>query len=350
MSPGMWCRACIALLAVWPWPGLLRADDDDPPEAPRIPKVGCPESDFYNAIGTGVRLTAVASPTEVTTRDWIEYKLTIVNLVNAGDIEKPSLKSLADFRYFQIDESPELDPKIDSAVKDRRVFRYRLRPASENVTLIPEVPFYYFDPKRVVADDRPRDRFPKTFSNAIAIKVTAPVQHEETETTPLTVPPFATELASRERLLSDSSQRWSGWVWPVALVVPPILVVAWVCVWLRLNPDSARLAQLRRHRAVRIALSALSAVRRHPGDDPAGSITRAWLTYLHERFDLPSFARTPREVAAHLCHLNVPAERIEAATAFGRACDAARFSPAQAVATELAAETERLIAMMEEPA
>jgi hypothetical protein len=335
---------------MWLWPDSSLADDDIPPETPRIPKVGCPESDFYNAIGTGVRLAAVASPTEVTTKDWIEYKLTIVNLVNAGEVEKPSLKSLADFKHFQIDESTELDLKFDAAVKDRRMFRYRLRPASEKVALIPEVAYYYFDPKRVVAEDRPRDRFPKTFSNAIAIKVTAPVQHEETETTPLMVPTFATELGSRERLLRDSSQRWPEWVWPVALVVPPLIVVAWVWVWLRVYPDSARQAQLRRHRAVRVALSALSAVRRHPGNDPAGAITRSWLTYLHERFDLPSFARTPREVVEYLRTLGMPAERIEAAATFGRACDAARFSPAHAVVTELIGEAERLIGIMEESA
>jgi hypothetical protein len=247
-------------------------------------------------------------------------------------------------------EAAELDPKPDPAQKDRRVFTYQLRPSSVDVKLIPEVRFLYFDPRRRVPEDRPLDRFPTVFSNAIAIQVRAPAQPPAESTIPLEVPSYLAEFSTGDRVFSAPKPCCPPWVWLLALVMPPLLAIAWVLVWLQLYPDAARLVQLRRHRAVRHALATLAAVRRRPGDDPAGKIADALIGYLHQRFDLPLFARTPREVAEHLRTQQMPPEHIDVAAAFLRAGDAARFSPAHSSAAELAEETARLIVRLEERA
>jgi hypothetical protein len=312
----------------------------DEPDEVRVPVVARPERDFYNAIGTGVTLKAVASPTQLTTADWTTFTLTIDKLDNAPDVEKPSLHALAEFQEFQVVETPDLDPPLDPATPGRRVFVYRLRPASESVALIPEIPFAYFDPKRVAAPDRPRDRFPKTFSNAIPIRVTWPVQ-PPAAVVPLEVPTFAAELAPA----SESPLSIPSWAWPVGLAAPPMLALGWVALWRRLYPDAARLARLKRIRAVRAALKAFAAARGR--DDPPAAVADAFLGYLRERFGLSPFARTPAEVADALRAAACAPGDAEAVASFLRACDAARFAPAHAADDELADEAERLVVSLE---
>jgi hypothetical protein len=306
----------------------------------RVPVVGRPERDFYNAIGTGVTLRPEASPTQLTTADWITFTLTIDKLDNAPDVEKPSLHTLTDFQPFQVVETADLDPSLDPATPGRRVFVYRLRPASESVALIPEVPFAYFDPKRVAAPDRPRDRFPKTFSSAIPIRLIRPVQ-PPAAIVPLDVPAFATKLAP----VSESPISIPSWVWPVGLAAPPLLALGWVVLWRRLYPDAARLVRLKRIRAVRAALKAFATARGR--DDPPAAVADAFLGYLRERFGLSPFARTPAEVADALRAAACAPGHAEQVASFLRACDAARFAPAHAADDELADEAERLVVALE---
>ena len=236
-------------------------DDDDAPDVHRIPKVGQPASEFYNAAGSGVTLRLEATPTQLTTREWLTLKLTVGNLFNAPDIEKPSLKKLPDFATFQIEEGAELDSKIDPRVLDHRVFIYKLRPSSENVKLVPAIAFYYYDPKIRVPAERPQLAFPKKYTNAIPIEVNSAGTDDQPPPTPLDVPDFATNLASGDALTVNHA-RSLNWLWQLVLIAPPLVAIGWVLAWRRLYPDSARLAQIRRNKAVRHALSRLAVVKR----------------------------------------------------------------------------------------
>ncbi len=324
----------------------LFAQDDAPPERQGIPVVGRPASDFYNAAGDRVKLTASAAPAEVPLNEWTTFTLTITNLLNAADIEKPSLKALPEFDVFQVDEAKEFDPPYDPARRAQRVFVYKLRPNSRAIESIPEFAFHYYDPKRIVLPNRPQDRFPKALSNAVPIHVTPPVAPPPVAATPLEIPAFALSLAVDDGSCA-ASPSIPNWVWALTLALPPFLAVGWVLWWKALYPDAAKLLQLKRHRAVRHALVALS--RLGKGDDnSAQAIAAAMNRYLHERFDVPVYARTPPEIAAHLQSVGCSTERIEQATTFFRDCDAARFGPRLDTSAEMIAAAQRLIVALEE--
>jgi hypothetical protein len=275
-------------------------------------------------------------------------RLTISNLLNAPEVEKPSLKKLPDFAKFQIDETPELDPKIDPRRPNQRVFVYKLRPSSENVTLIPEVPFYYFDPKIRVPAERPQLAFPKRFSNSIPIRVHAPAATTNPSVqVPVEVPKFAMSLASGDALRAEP-ETLPAWLWQSALVVPPLVAIGWVFAWRALYPDAARLARMKRNRAVRRALNALAAVKGGQAADSADRVVRIVIAYLHERFDLPYEARTQREIAEFLRKIKAPPERVEQASDLFQACDAARFGPAPVVDAKLAEAAGQLVVSLEE--
>ena len=326
-----------------------RAFSDDPDEL-RIPKTGQPTSDFYNAAGTGIRLTAEAIPPELNRGEWLTFKLTITNLVNAPQVEKPSLKALPAFSPFQIKEGSELDSKMDPAVRDRRIFIYELRPDVETVTLIPEIAFYYFDPRRMVAPNRPQDRFPKTFSNAVAIRIRAPSAPTAGTPIPLDVPDFAARISTGNETLTSPSTNPPVWIWLIALVVPPVLAVGWVVAWRRYFPGAAKLVLLKRNRAVRHALQAIARAMKLPTVEAANLVSATVLDYLRERFELPPGAFTPVEIAAHLRSTRCPAERIEEVQSFFRNCDDCRFAPMQRPSDGIALDAERLVIALEESA
>jgi hypothetical protein len=323
----------------------LNAQDDDAfPDQRQIPVVGRPTSDFYNAAGNGVKLKSEASPTKLSTNNWLTLTLTVTGLLNARDVEKPSLAETNEFSRFQVDDSKTLDPPFDPGQSDRRVFKYKLRPLSISLTLIPEIVFHYYDPKRVPLPDRPQDKFPKALSNAVSIVVTRPV--EPPTTTPLVIPGFAEHLAS-SNVLSAGQSSIPAWMWFAALVAPPMLALGWAMAWRHLYPDVDKLRILKQNRAVRLALASLNAIK-NSDEQSAVQTAEIMSRYLHERFDLPLSARMPIEIAGHLQTLGLSAERVALAAVFFRDCDAVRFAPGHAVAEEIPHEAERLIIAMEE--
>jgi len=333
------------------WGAFALADDEEESggkaRALRIPKVGQPSSDFYNAAGSGVKIQADAEPRELSTNDRLTFKLTITNLLNPAEVEKPSLKKLPDFAGYQVDESPELDPKIDPRRRGQRVFVYKLRPSSEKQTFIPAVTFYYYDPALRVPPERPQLAFPLRRTSAIEIRVHAPSVTNPGVQIPVDVPQFALSLASGNALSPERSEL-PGWLWRLALVAPPFLAIGWLFAWRALYPDAARLARMKRNRAVRHALNALANVKRANAVESAGMISQIVIAYLRERFDLPLEARTQREIAEYLERIDIAPEHVEQASQLFRACDAARFGPAPVVATDLADAAERLVVALEE--
>ncbi len=342
------CWLFVVLMAMVAGANPPIAGNDKPAEI-EIPKAGQPTSDFYNAAGMDVKLAASAVPSELKRDEWLTLTLTISNLLNPDQVRKPSLKALPAFGPFNIEEGAELDPKPDPASRDRRVFVYRLRPASENVSAIPEIAFWYFDPRLKVAPHRPQDRFRKVYSNAVTIRVRPP-DKITTATTPLDVPDFALNLATRDKIMAAPSGNPPVWVWLAALAAPPVFAVGWVIVWRRCFPGSAKLVLLKRNRAVRHALAAIARAQKLHPVEAADVLSATMLDYLRERFELPPGAFTPNEIAAHLRATGCPADRIARVQAFFRDCDDCRFAPGHLPAGRIAIDAEQLIIALEEPA
>jgi len=300
-----------------------------------IPAVGQP-SPFYGAAGKGVKVEATAEPTVLTLDDTITFTLRVRNLENAADVRRPDLGELDDFRDFQVED----DPTPEAEPPGTRVFRYRLRPRAASVTAIPAVVFPYYDPSLPQPPDRPDFPFRKARTEPIPVRIEKKAPRP-LEVVPLDVPAFAAAPAV------DSSPAVPGWVWWLAVVVPPAAAVGGCVVWAIVNPAGARLARRRRSRAARAALRNLHALGRHPPADPA-AVVAAVATYLAERHDLPGLFRTPDDLARRLREAGADAATVAECEAFVREADAARFAPSPEVTGEaLIADAERLIRRQE---
>jgi hypothetical protein len=143
--------------------------------------------------------------------------------------------------------------------------------------------------------------------------------------------------------------RWWPWSSSTKLVaflfavcMPPLLCEFWYVWWRWRRPSAAKLAALRRSRAVRHALDALAR------SDSADRIAQITTRFLHERVGLPTSAATALEIAAHLEAVRMAPTILEQAKVFFQRCDAARFGPQRDSGEELRTDAERLILAVEE--
>ena len=300
-----------------------------------IPVVGRP-TPFYDAAGRNVTVEATGSPTDLTLDDTITFTITVRNLLNPAEVQRPDLSQFEAFRRgFQIDD----EPGDSTGPADTRVFRYRLRPRGTGITEIPKVVFPYYDPDRPQPPDRPSLPFRKAETTPIPITVRK-VSPPPLEPVPVTVPEFAASLAE------SSSAELPAWGWWLAAVGPPAMALAAYAAWRVVNPEGARLARRRRSRAARAAFRTLHGLGRHPAVDLT-RVVGCVAEYVAERFDLPGVFRTPGDVAKRLREVNAPEPLVHECQNFFRETDVARFAPGYLSADELIADAERLVQRLE---
>jgi hypothetical protein len=300
-----------------------------------IPSVGQP-SPFYGAAGNGVKVESTAEPTVLTLDDAITFTLRVRNLANAPDVRRPDLGELDAFRDFQVED----DPTPAAEPPGTRVFRYHLRPRAATVTAIPAVVFPYYDPTLPQPPDRPDFPFRKARTEPIPIRI------EKTAAPPLPIVPLDVPAFAAVPAVA-TAPGIPGWVWWLAVALPPTAAIGSCVVWTVLNPAGARLARRRRSRAARAAIRMLHALGRHPPADPA-AVVAAVATYLAERYDLPGLFRTPADLACRLREAGADAATVAECEGFVREADAARFAPSPEVTGEaLIADAERLIGRQE---
>jgi len=295
--------------------GIANFQDDEPPEKPGIPQVGRPATGFYGAAGTGVTIVAEASPTTLPADEWLTFTLTISKLLNPADVEKPSLKDAEGFDLFQIVESVTLDPKWDSAFPKQRVFVYKLRPISTKVTRIPDVAFAFYDPRRVVAPNRPQDKFPKALSNPIEIQVMA-VENKSAQRSAISIPAGWETLESSHTHVFMMLMSSSAW-----LFLAPFATVAWIVAWRWAFPSAYSLRELTRHRAARQALAAFQS------DSVNAEAVMA--RYLHDRFGIDASCIYDRStLTEQLARAGLDRSRMALTNEFLKLSDQNRFAPA----------------------
>jgi hypothetical protein len=301
-----------------------------------IPVIGQP-SPFYGAAGKAIKVEARADPVELSVDDSLVYTLTIRNLLNPADVQRPDLGEIEAFRRsFQIDDVT--DPVTEPA--GTRVFRYRLRPRRADITAIPKLTFPYYNPNLPQPADMPGFPFQRVQTDEIPIRIRKAAP-PAVAAGPVDVPPFAESLAGH------STAAVPGWAWWLAAVAPPVIALVGCAVWRGLNPEGTRLARRRRSRAARTALKNLHSLGRHPPVDLA-AVVWAVAGYLAERYDLPGVFRTPGEVADRMREAGANKAEVIACADFFHEADAARFSPTPEVTAEVVlADAERLIRCQE---
>ncbi len=277
-----------------------------------IPVIERPADHFYGAI-SGPKSTRVRwqlTPAAVPFGESLTLALVVSNVVNPDELTRPRLLDFAAFRaVFSAVEDLPPDPMAGGEA----TFSYRVTPRNEGPFHIPELKYCSYQPLAPAGF-----RTLTTHATKVQFTVTKPA-----------IPPSPPLIGPEEffAVRSDGGFTRSGgpdwWLWVVLIAVGGGVGVVWVVGWRRFYPDAARLAVIRRHRAVRVALDRL----RRP-KVTANVVAVTLRNYLIARYGLAFTAQTPTEVVAGLAEVGVPAERAAEAEEVLRACDAARFAAA----------------------
>lgn len=304
---------------------VVRADV--PTRVDDIPVIERPPDHFYGAISgpKSVRVRWQLTTAAVPFGESFTLTLVVSNAVNPDELARPPLLDFAEFRtlFSAVEDLPP-----DPTANDEAAFRYRVTPRNEGTFSIPELKFCSYQPLAPAGS-----RTLTTHAGKEAFAVTRPAV---TRSPPLVGPSEFFTVRADGAFTRSGAPDW--WAWVVLFAASVVGGVVWVVGWRRLYPDAARLAAIRRHRAVRIALDRLR--RPHVSADAVAVTLR---NYLIARWGLAFTAQTPAEVASGLAEVGVPAERAAEAEGVLRACDAARF----AAATDTGVSAAAVAAMVE---
>jgi hypothetical protein len=312
----------------------LAAASDEPFEPP---SAGRPDN-FRGAVGL-FRIQAGTPTKSVAVNQQFRYTVRITadrSVPMRAPPTRPELDRESSFKESFDVEAPEPASKKDGNVWE---FYYLLKPKSESVKEIPELPFSFFDP-RFRDDSRgyqeaTADPVPLTVTPAV---IEPPVVKGQRDTN--NYPETIRQVAEDDEVLRRQHP-WSppslGWLIAL-LALPPIAALTWLGIWRRLYPDAARLARLRRSQAARDSLKALQNT---GGEQQAERVAGIATLYLVRRFDLAVTSPTPGEVEAHLRGVGLPDELRQQTTALLQTCDALRFSAMPAAVSGSLVETAR---------
>jgi hypothetical protein len=289
------------------------------------------KSDFYGAIvdtGPRVEVAWSVSTSSVELGGDLTLTFTVRHAVNPHELIRPPLADRDEFRQlFSVIEDMTGPPGDPTAT--RVEFRYRVRPRNTGKFWIPEWKYGFF------RKSAGQTRFHTSYAEKLPFTVTKPPV-KPSAAVPVDGPLRFFELRSNGPFARSSGPSAAWWVGLFGGAA--ILTAGWVFGWRMLFPDAIRLAKIRRHRAVRIALDQLR--RAAKATDPTAATAAAFRGYLTARFGVPSSAQTPPEVTDSLRQLGFDETRVNAAEVLLRNCDAARFAGANDAAVSPRAAIE----------
>jgi len=299
-----------------------------------------PAQNYYKARGARVTAAWSVDRDSVPLDGALTATLTIRGAVNPRDIVRPELANVvdADGRHpysdrFQIENVQS--PPIAADAKEVS-FAYQLRPRHRDIAKLPNLPFVYDTGKKV------GDPFQTTVAKGPKLTITEAAAKTVVEAkTPLVAPRHLFHIESGPQLLLREPFSASAAEWWLLIAGSIAVAGLWYAAWRRVYPEGARLARLRRSRALRRATDAIRRANRSA--DPVAAIAAAVLGYLRSRFPLPPGTETPGEVEAALRDSSIPEVEIIAVAELLRRCDAARFAALGDNPLSLAAAAETLL-------
>jgi hypothetical protein len=356
-----------------------QAAEDDPYDPPVLRR----PMHFNGAVGS-YSVTMTAEPAAVQVGDPLTLVVRVHGTAPSSDHQpqRPNLRRFPKFDQFRIEDARDHDRYLPGAKGFAGVrgpvgglfalsplgplsvlpalylkpdeptweFHYRLRPREATVKGIPSWPFVYYRPGAV---NPSVGSYQTTYVPKVPVQVTPRAQVQATDvqgTEEPRAPARLYRIVEGPAVLRSDGAWTSPGPWTItlfalaALLMPPLLTLAWYAAWRHRYPDAARLARLRRSQAAERALKAL----RTSGADGTGRAAAAVSGYLRERLDLRSAEPTPAEVGQHLERSGISPPLAEKAIAFFHTCDAARFAPPSAAAQDdLATAATKLILALE---
>lgn len=308
------------------------------------PVIGRPSDHFYGAVGVHVRVAMLASPTVVRVEDPLVLTILIKGADNPQQIERPDLRRLDEYSSrFYVDDLPD-----EGQPSEQRIFRYRLRPKTEQSTSIPPLLFHYYDPKlKYFATTATQE--------TILLKVIPrdPNIGSSAKDPPIAGPDWLFNAAPNHEILHQRrfsfrlDEAPAKLTAAIGLLTPAIAFAVWFVLWKRFSPDAAKLAGLRRAHAVRLALDGLRRLSHLPPAELGARSAMLVRAFLSERLGLPGNRITPSEIGEFLDKAGLPDALIGRATAFFRDSDFACFGPPGIATDGLTMRAEQLVLDLE---
>jgi hypothetical protein len=304
----MMIRSLLILLAA---SGVIRAQ----------PPLYEPPQGFYKARGNPVVVAWSVDRTSLREDETLTATLTVEGATNPQDVIRPDLSKLKPFAdRFQVENAPGPN------------FIYKLRPRNAEVNRLPTLEFWYDSGVKI------GNPFKKTTAKGIELTVT-PAPKTQPQATPLLEPDRLFRIESTPEVLAKPWFEVGIVSWIGLFLLGILASIGWYVLWRRMYPDGARLAKLRRNRAMRRAVNAIARA------DGAEAVAAAVMGYLRSRCPLSAGCETPSDVAAALTTAGIP--EAAAVAEFLRRCDEARFAPTSDNAVSLADEARELLARLE---
>ncbi|MCP4759738.1 MAG: protein BatD [Planctomycetes bacterium] len=271
-------------------PGLVQVMVNTPPTHGR-------PATWSGAVGQ-FRFDVTASPTDVVVGEPITLTMQITDVADGP----------ADLELLQapkLDEDEALttsfrvpDDRPGGVVSNRaKTFTQSIRPVSSDVTIIPPIPFAYFDPltkKYDIAFSRPIDVSVTTSMQLDATSMGSPSQSGEVAAEEVTLVRggLLANYTSPKLLLTQPSRPGIAWLAGI-MVAPPLAFGLLAGIRSRRASDQRDPKRRRFRNAQRRFEERMSIAQSHP--DAAAQAVRA---YVADRFGLPEDAITSREAAA----------------------------------------------------
>ena len=291
---------------------LLLLQPGPNPSLAQLTAVERQEDHFYGAIaGNGERVRAEWNiPVKVELGSDMALTLRVTHSANPEELFAPDLSKIEGFPQLFSANGPPEKIEVDGVV----AFTWKVRVRNPGSFEIPELKYRVYTPKAATGK-----KFQTAFAKSIPFEVVAPVE-KPAPAVPLEAPAEFFQLRS-ESFRSAAPPRI---LWIALFAGLPLVALVWIAGWHRLFPSAAKLAVLRKNRAVRMALDRLAKAERSP--EPTMETVAALRGYLIARRGLPPEAITPTEIESALESQPISTERRGELLAYFTRADRVRFA------------------------
>ena len=283
------------------------------PSLSQLTAVERQEDHFYGAIaGHGERVRVEWSlPAKAEFGNDITLTLRVFLSANPDELFAPDFVKLEGFSQLFSGISPSEKIEVDGTV----TFTWKVRARNPGVFELPELKYRVYTPQAPIGK-----KFQTAFAKSIPFEAVAPVE-KPAPAVPLEAPAEFFQLRT-DSVRSAAPPRI---LWIALFTGVPLIAVVWIAGWHRLFPSSAKLALLRKNRAVRMALDRLAKAERSA--EPTVESLAALRGYLIARRGLPPGAITPTEMEISLQSQPISVGRRQELVAYFTRADRVRFAP-----------------------
>jgi len=298
-----------------------------PIEVKPVPTEGQPR--YYRGAVGQFTIQAAAKPTEVTVGEPITLNLTISGNGRMEVVPPPPLPEIEELaRDFKVPN----DPLTGTVQQDAKTFTQSIRAKTDQVKVIPPIPFSYFDPraeKFVTVNTRPIPLSVKATEKLSAAQVVDSATGQVRTTRSLTEVSsgILANYNGADEILGQ--QAFSpGWPAAMAMGLPPVAALVNWLVHRRRHRLRTDVGFARRRSARKKAQNTIHAASQMTEAELAAAVSTAIGGYVADRCNLPTGGLTRSAVTEHLTDRRVPAAVVEEVDRLLEQCEGLRYAAA----------------------